>query len=267
MERYVLSCSFGKDSLASAILALEHGEPLTEALYCETMFDKEISAEVPEHRAFIYDTAIPWLENHGIKAHVVRGEKTFVDLFQKQIGGDGRHAGKIWAWPLCGRCYINRDCKVRPMERYKAREWKNDTVIQYIGIADDEADRLARLDGTTKVSLLAKYGKTEADAVAICRKAGLYSPSYEFTSRNGCFFCPNAKWRELRHLYDHHPELWKRLLELQALPNKATDRFTRTERFCDIDEQFRLDDAQLSLFGVAEPVPFDQTEIQKYAIK
>lgn len=153
------------------------------------------------------------------------------------------------------------------MERYKAAAWKDDAVIQYIGIANDEADRLARLDGTTKVSLLAKYGKSEADAVLICKKAGLYSPSYEFTSRNGCFFCPNAKWRELRHLYDHHPELWKRLLELQALPNKSTDRFNRTERFCDIDEQFRMDDAQLSLFGGTEPVPFDQTEIQKYAIK
>lgn len=87
MERYVLPCSFGKDSLASAILAMYYDEPLTEALYCETMFDKEISAEVPEHRAFIYDTAIPWLENHGIKVHVVRGEKTFVELFQKVIGG------------------------------------------------------------------------------------------------------------------------------------------------------------------------------------
>lgn len=28
MERYVLSCSFGKDSLASAILALHYDEPL-----------------------------------------------------------------------------------------------------------------------------------------------------------------------------------------------------------------------------------------------
>ena len=267
MERFVLSCSFGKDSMASAILAIQNDEPLTEALYCETMFDSEISAEVPEHRDFIYSTAIPWLENHGVKVHIVRSEKTFVELFQKQIRGDGLHAGEIWAWPLCGRCYVNRDCKVRPMERYKARVWKDDTVIQYIGIADDEADRLARLDGTTKVSLLSKYKKSEADAVTICKKEGLYSPSYEFTSRNGCFFCANAKLRELRHLYDHHPKLWKRLLELQALPNKSTELFTKTERFCDIDEQFRLDDAQLSLFGGAEPVPFDQTEIHKYAIK
>lgn len=104
MKRYVLSCSFGKDSMASAILAVEHGDPLTEALYCETMFDKEISAEVPEHRAFIYDTAIPWLEGHGIKVHIVRSEKNFVDLFQKEIGGGWttrrENLGVAVVWPL-----------------------------------------------------------------------------------------------------------------------------------------------------------------------
>ena len=59
--KHVASCSFGKDSLATILLALEHGEPLDEAVYCEVMFDKEISGEVPEHRDFIYTTAIPAL--------------------------------------------------------------------------------------------------------------------------------------------------------------------------------------------------------------
>ena len=38
---HIASCSFGKDSLATILLALEHGEPLDEAVYCEVMFDKE----------------------------------------------------------------------------------------------------------------------------------------------------------------------------------------------------------------------------------
>ena len=37
---HIASCSFGKDSLATILLALEHGEPLDEAVYCEVMFDK-----------------------------------------------------------------------------------------------------------------------------------------------------------------------------------------------------------------------------------
>lgn len=64
MERpkYIASLSFGKDSLAAILLAKEHGEPLDEAVYCEVMFDNGISGEVPEHRDFIYNTAIPALE-------------------------------------------------------------------------------------------------------------------------------------------------------------------------------------------------------------
>ena len=33
--KYVASCSFGKDSLATILLALMHSEPLDEVVYCE----------------------------------------------------------------------------------------------------------------------------------------------------------------------------------------------------------------------------------------
>ena len=75
-QKYVASWSFGKDSVATLLLALEHGEPLDEAVYCEVMFDKDISGEVPEHRDFIYGTAIPALERMGVKVIVLRSEKT-----------------------------------------------------------------------------------------------------------------------------------------------------------------------------------------------
>lgn len=66
---HIASCSFGKDSLAAILLAKLHGEPLDEAIYCEVMFDKNVSGEVPEHRDFIYHTAIPALEDMGGKGH------------------------------------------------------------------------------------------------------------------------------------------------------------------------------------------------------
>ena len=83
--RYLASCSFGKDSLAAILLAKKHGEPLDEAVYCEVMFDKTISGEVPEHRDFIYTKGIPALERMGIKVTVLRGKKTYVDLFTGRI--------------------------------------------------------------------------------------------------------------------------------------------------------------------------------------
>ena len=61
--KHVASCSFGKDSIATVILAKEHNEPLDEIVYCEVMFDENISAELPEHKNFIYNKAIPVFES------------------------------------------------------------------------------------------------------------------------------------------------------------------------------------------------------------
>lgn len=240
------SCSFGKDSMASVILALQHNEPLDEVVYCEVMFDDTISGEVPEHRNFIYERAIPFLERNGVKVVILRSKMTFMKSFYR-VCQKGKAAGKINSWPLCGKCCIQRDCKLPPINAYKKALGSN--VIQYIGIAYDEQERLLRLETGKAVSLLEKYQKTEQDAVELCKYAGLYSPIYEFTTRNGCFFCPNAKRKELRHLYDFHPELWRRLLECQTATNKATELFNRTERIDEIDQQFRYEDRQLSLFN------------------
>ena len=203
--RYVASCSFGKGSLATILLARKHGEPLDEAVYCEVMFDKTISGEVPEHRDFIYTKGIPALEKMGIKVTILRSEKNYVDLFTGRVTR-GPKKGMVRSFPVCGKCYVQRDCKLRPIERYR-KALPPDTV-QYIGIAKDEQARLLRLGGGQKISLLEKYDFTEQDAKELCQTAGLLSPVYEFTDRGGCWFCPNAKRKELRHLYDHHPELW-----------------------------------------------------------
>lgn len=238
--RYIASCSFGKDSLATILLAKKHGEPLDEAVYCEVMFDRHISGEVPEHRDFIYTKGIPALERMGVKVTVLRSEKTYVDLFTGRITR-GPKKGMVRSFPICGRCAVQRDCKVKPIRRYQ-KTLPPDTV-QYIGIARDEQERLLRLNGN-RVSLLEKYNCTEQDAKQLCQQAGLLSPVYEFTSRGGCWFCPNARKTELRHLYDHHPDLWARMLELQAIPGKVSEKFNRTQRFSDIDELFRKEDQE-----------------------
>ena len=243
--KHVASCSFGKDSLATILLALMHSEPLDEVVYCEVMFDDAISGEVPEHRDIIYGRAIPFLERNGIKVVVLRSEMTYIRSFYRVLQ-KGQSAGKLNSWPLCGKCCIQRDCKLPPIRAYMRSLGSG--VVQYIGIAYDEQERLTRLEAEKTISLLEKYQKTERDAADICKRAGLYSPAYAFSDRNGCFFCPNAKERELRHLYECYPDLWARLLECQGAPNKATELFNRKERFDEIDQRFRNEDAQMSLF-------------------
>ena len=237
---HIASCSFGKDSIATILLALEHGEPLDEVIYCEVMFDDHISGEVPEHRDFIVQRAIPAFEKLGMPVRVVKSEKTYTSLFMGKVTR-GPKKGMIRSFPMCGKCYVQRDCKVSPIRQYQ-KTLPSDTV-QYIGIAKDEPKRLARLTAN-QISLLDKYGYTENDAKQLCQKAGLLSPVYEFTDRGGCWFCPNAKLPELRHLYDHHPDLWQKMMRLQAVPEKVTEKFNRSQTFADIDAMFRKQDGR-----------------------
>lgn len=244
--KHIASCSFGADSLASVLLAIEHEDPLDEVAYCEVMFDKETSGEVPEHKEFIYEKAIPYLERHGIKAKVLRADWTYIDSFFHKVTR-GERKGKYRGFPICGKCPICRDCKMPPIKKYA--DSLPEGTVQYVGIASDEQERLMRLS-ENRISLLDKYGFTQKDAKKLDARHGLLSPIYEFAPRNGCFFCPNAKEQELRHLYDHHRDLWQRLLELQQVPNKCSELFNRTMRFSDIDYNFRMDDSQMTIFDV-----------------
>ena len=209
MAKHILSCSFGKDSIATALLALQHGEPLDELVYCEVMFNEEISGELPEHNRFIHETAIPYFEQRGIPTRVLRSEKTYLSCFYHVVTR-GKTKGMLSGFPLSGRCTIQRDCKLPPIKAYQ-KALPPDTV-QYIGIAADEPKRLARLK-PGQISLLDKYHVAEPEARSMCAAEELLSPLYDFTKRGGCWFCPNASISELRHLYRYHPELWQLLLD------------------------------------------------------
>jgi len=107
--------------------------------------------------------------------------------------------------------------------------------------------RLARLEGTSKVSLLDKYGLTEADALKLCADHDLLSPIYEHCRRNGCWFCPNASDAELRHIIIHHPEIFDRLIEWEHEENVFHRRLTRRETPSEIKARL-LSKSQSGLF-------------------
>lgn len=244
---HIASCSFGKDSMATIILALEKSELLDGVLYCEVMFTKEISGEIPEHRDFIYNTAIPWIEKQGVPVHVVKTEYTFLDCFFHKLTRSRlpERVGKFSGMPMPGGCMINNYCKVKTIKEYRKKNFAED-MIQYIGIAADEPKRLKRLTGNN-ISLLDKYGVTEKMAEEICRSHGLLSPIYKFAKRNGCWFCPNSRKIELRHLRETHKELWDLLLWLEKAPNKIERTFNRHEYLWEIEQGFDFDDRQLMI--------------------
>ena len=91
---HIASCSFGKDSIATILLALENHEPLDRAVFAEVMFDHDrcISGEIPEHIGWIYSTAIPKLEQLGVRVDVVRAKKDYMSFFVNAVGGGGIRA-------------------------------------------------------------------------------------------------------------------------------------------------------------------------------
>ena len=252
--KHIMCISGGKDSTASAILAIKHGEPLDLAVYCEVMFDQKTSGEVPEHREFVYNRLIPYLEDKGVPVSVVGG-KSYLDCFYQKIqkSKDKEKNGKYWGFPIGGHCYVNRDCKTRPMHRF-FKENGLENAIQYVGIAADETIRLERLRGTKMVSLLEKYGYTEAMAAELCRQEGLYSPAYEYSDRNGCWFCPNCKIKEFAEFKRRHPDLWQRLLDLGKTDNLISVGFRYGMTIEEVDQEISMQAAQLRLWDLVKEV-------------
>ena len=92
--KHIASCSFGKDSIATILLAIENNEPLDGAVFSEVMFDKarNISGEIPEHIEWIRNVAIPKLAEMGVKVDVVRAKKDYVSFFVNDVGGANTRA-------------------------------------------------------------------------------------------------------------------------------------------------------------------------------
>ena len=88
---HIASCSFGKDSIATILLALENNEPLDRVVFAEVMFDHErnISGEIPEQIEWVYSVAIPKLEQMGVKVDVVKSEKDYIHFSYLPSGGGG----------------------------------------------------------------------------------------------------------------------------------------------------------------------------------
>lgn len=172
-------------------------------------------------------------------------------FFANAVGG-GHHAGKIYGFPLGGKCFINRDCKVAPIRKYLAeiaggplRAKTN--IVQYIGIAADEPRRLAKLT-ENRMSLLAKYGYTEQMAKQLCATHGLLSPIYTTGTRGGCWFCPNCKIQHFVNLRRNHPELWAELVELSHTPNLCSYGFKYGLTVQEVEKRMNAEEQQLKLF-------------------
>lgn len=175
----------------------------------------------------------------GYTVEIVHAEKDYLDIFFHVLKKSKveERIGKYVGWLLGGMCAANRDLKIKPIrDYYKRLDLAGTEYRQYVGIAIDEPIRLERLRGTNKISLLETFGYTEQAAYDLCKEWGLLSPTYEFSKRGGCWFCPNASYAELAHVKTKYPELWEELRTLDKEENIVPHGFKYDKSLKQVEE-------------------------------
>lgn len=191
MKEHVLSLSYGKDSLACLGAIEKLGWPLDRIVHAEIWATDTIPADLPPMVEFkaradeIIKTRWGITVEHfttkyaeGISGEKVNYEECFYGRMVK-----GKFVGRMKGFPMqkgnwCTKLKLNAIAQLGITE----------DTIQYIGIAQDEPERLARLDGVTKLSPLAAIGWTEIDCRRWCEENNLLSPIYTTATRGGVGF-------------------------------------------------------------------------------
>lgn len=204
MNRLIYSVSGGKDSSAMLCRAYELGIEIDEVVFADTLL------EFPEIYNYLHV-----LEKHtGYKITRLKPFKNWEDWFYG-TPTRGKHKG-IRGFPpeLLPGCYIRRDAKVGPLSKHIG---SGNTVA--LGFAIDEVQRshskAYRTSNNAYQFPLIEWGWTEKDCIRYLEKIGIPHPLADLFDRTGCWLCPKQSVKSLVSLYNHYPELWKKLKQLE----------------------------------------------------
>ena len=229
---HVVSLSGGKDSTAMLLRMLEEGWPVDLILFCDTGLEFEEMYHHIEKLEQYIGKPITWL----------KAEKPFEFYFlehnpkrKNQALADKK--GFSWAGPR------NRWCtailKTRLIDRYLKNLEKEHEIIQYIGIAADEPQRVREL-----CYPLVEWGMTEADCLAYCKDRGFdWDGLYDIFTRVSCWCCPLQSYDELRKLRKHFPEKWEQLRKWDRLTWRTFVKHYSVEQ---LEIRFSFEDERLS---------------------
>ncbi len=240
-REYVLSLSYGKDSLACLGAIEKLGWPLDRIVHAEVWATSTIPADLPPMVEFKAraDTIIK--ERWGLVVEHIRGPYTAEKrIYRKRVRGT--RTGQMVGWPMIKGCEIQSSCKREPLDKVMKGK------IAYWGIAADEPDRIEkhRTKPGVKFPLVAA-GWTETDCRRWCEKNDLLSPIYTDYARGGCWFCPQQRPEALRILRKKYPEYWALMLRWDADSPMIFKANGHTVH--DYDKRFQLEDEHYLIPG------------------
>lgn len=191
--KYVLSLSFGKDSMALLIEVLKRHLPLHYVIFCDIKFDKNTSGEHPLMAEWIPQAEKILKDRFGVEVIHLTAKKNFVEQFYT-IKEKGNRIGDKYGFPYLIGAWCNGRLKLDPIANFIKEITKTEMVVEYIGIAKDEPKRLERYKeletDNHKFLTLADLNITEAQAMEICKEYGLLSPKYSNSFRGGVLVLP-----------------------------------------------------------------------------
>lgn len=148
-------------------------------------------------------------------------------------------------WPSPFRRWCTRE-KVDCIRKYQRTV---EDAVPCIGYAADEMRRVKQ--GPQRYPLI-EYGITEADAIQYCREIGYtWGGLYDIFNRVSCWCCPLQSIKDLRKLRKHRPDLWAKLLEMDARQPSNSHGFKDYWRAADFERRFSREDMQMEMWEVA----------------
>lgn len=222
---YVLSLSYGKDSLACLEAIKQLGYPLDRIVHAECWATDTIPADLPPMVEFKKKADQQILDRYGITVEHIcasraverereRERVTYENTFYRRMYSKKYGREQIYGFPTTKGAWCNSRLKMAALNAIK--QHSNIRTVQYLGIAADEPERIARHTKKDIVLPLVDIGWDEAHCRLWCEENDLLSPIYTTAARGGCWFCHNQGVEQLRLLRKNYPDLWALLLKWDA---------------------------------------------------
>lgn len=222
---YVLSLSYGKDSLACLEAIKQLGYPLDRIVHAECWATDTIPADLPPMVEFKKKADQQILDRYGITVEHIcasraverereRERVTYENTFYRRMYSKKYGREQIYGFPTTKGAWCNSRLKMAALNAIK--QHSNIRTVQYLGIAADEPERIARHTKKDIVLPLVDIGWDEAYCRLWCEENDLLSPIYTTAARGGCWFCHNQGVEQLRLLRKNYPDLWALLLKWDA---------------------------------------------------